>query len=479
MVAQSAVGAGGFAGGLLFDFVPRREVIVQRHDGQLTSDAGLLPVRQFDEQWGYTRRLAACVEGDDARLDPEHPVPEMVCQRLYGILADYEDCNDHDDLRDDPVFKLVSGRLPGDGPLASQPTLCRFENAVTIPALYRLTDFLVETGVERLRARHGGAVPARVTLDLDATDDPAHGHQQGVLFHGYYAQHQYLPLVVSEPTTRHVFSAWLRHGTAHAALGAEDDLARVVAALRRERPGVRVHVRGDSAFGIPRMYAACEDDAVSYTFGLATNARLRRLAQPLVDRAAAEYARTGEKQRLFASFLYKADGWDCERTVVAKAECHAGGTNLRFVVTDEPAFFPDEPAAEGAQRVYDEYVQRGESEHRMDELKNGLAAGRLSCHRFVANFWRLILHASAYNLLNALRDHPDVPRELQVAQPQTWRSRVIKAAAEVVQTTRRVVIRLAAQWPHWDLYQAVARSVAARISHPPAASPRSPHVPPS
>jgi hypothetical protein len=478
MVARSAVGevvceAGGLPP-LSFDFVPQVPVVVQRHEGQLTSDAGLLPVRQLDEAWGYTARLAACV--GDARADPEHPVVQMVRQRVYGLLADYEDCNDHDDLRDDAVFKLVAGSLPRGGdpgdplaspPLASQPTLCRFENAVSIPALYALLDFLVETGVERLKERNGGVLPARVTLDLDATDDPAHGHQQLVLFHGFYGQHQYYPVVVSEPTTRHVFAVWLRHGTAHAALGAEDDLARVVAALRRHRPDVAVHVRGDAAFGIPRMYAACEaypgpGGPLSYTFGLATNPRLRAMAQPLLDRAAAAYAATGEKQRLFVAFLYRAEGWEYERTVVAKAECHGQGTNLRFVVTDEPVFFGDEPAAAGAQRAYDEYVRRGESEHRMDELKNGLHAGRLSCHRFVANFWRLVLHAASYNLLNALRDHPAVPRELQAAQPQTWRTRVIKAAAEVVRTTRRVVVRLAAQWPHWDLYQAVARSIPAR-----------------
>lgn len=471
MVAQSAVGAGELPAGLpdllSFDFLPHREVVVQRHDGQMTSDAGLLPVRQFDEQCRYTERLAACI--GDTRLDPAHPVLQMVRQRLYGVVADYEDCNDHDDLRDDPVFKLVAGRLPGDGPLASQPTLCRFENAVSIPALHALTDFLVATGVERLKGRHGGRLPARVTLDLDATDDPAHGNQQLALFHGYYAQHQYFPLVISEPTTRHVFSAWLRHGTAHAALGAEDDLLRVVAALRKERPDIRIHVRGDAAFGIPKMYAVCEDNGLSYTFGLSTNARLKATAEPLLDRAVSQYAATGqrrEKQRLFMAFLYRADGWDYDRVVVAKAECHAGGTNLRFVVTDEPVFFSDEAPAAGAERAYDEYVRRGESEHRMDELKNGLRAGRLSCHRFAANFWRLVLHTAAYNLLNAVRDHPAVPRELQAAQPQTWRSRLVKVAAVVVQTTRRVTIRLAAQWPHWDLYQAVARSLPARALTP-------------
>jgi hypothetical protein len=321
---------------------------------------------------------------------------------VYGILAGYEDCNDHDALRDEPVFKMVAGKLPQDDPLASQPTLCRFENSVTIPVLYQLMDFLVQTGIERLREKHGGSLPAKLTLDLDATDDPAHGQQQLVLFHGYYGQYQYFPLVVSEPTTKHAFLVWLRPGTVHAALGADDDLLKVVNALGKERPDIQVHVRGDAAFGMP--------------------------------------------------WMYRAESWDRDRTVIAKAECHAGGTNLRFVITNLPT-----DSDEQARARYDDYIERGESEQRMDELKNGLCAGRLSCCRFLANFWRLLLHAGAYNLLNALRDHEQVPPELRVAQPQTWRTRLIKVAAVIVQSTRRVVVRLAGQWPWWEQYLSVSR----------------------
>ena len=461
MVAHTAVQLG-------FDFLPQADLVVQRHEGRLTSDAGLIPVRQFDQRWRYTERMAECLAGCDGRSDPEHTVGQMLRQRLYGILADYEDCNDHDDLRDDPVFKLVAGKLPGDAPLASQPTLCRFENALLTPALHRLVDFTIATGVERLKEKHGGTLPAGVVLDLDATDDPTHGRQQLSLFHGYYDQHQYFPLVVSEPTTRHVFLVWLRPGAVHAALGADDDLVRVANALRAARPDVRIHVRGDAGFGVPWMYEVCENNGLSYTFGFSANPRLKALAQPLLDEAVQRYEQIKQKQRLFMAFGYRAESWDRDRAVVAKAECHAAGTNLRFVVTSEPT-------ADGqAGQRYDDYVRRGESEHRMDELKNGLHAGRLSCHRFVANFWRLILHAAAYNLLNALRDHDDVPRELRVAQPQTWRSRVIKVAAVVVQTTRRVVLRLAAQWPHWDHYLAVARRALAPAPAPaPAPSPSS------
>lgn len=441
-----------------FDFVPHRPVLVQQHQGQLSSDAGLLPLRQFDERWHYTRRMAQCLhDPNDAR---QHSLESMLRQRLFGILAGYEDCNDHDTLRNDPVFKMIAGKLPDDEPLASQPTLSRFENLATPQVLQKLIDFTIATGIEHLKQKHGGGgrgnLPASITLDLDATDDPTHGHQQLTLFHGYFGQYQYFPLIISEPTTRHVLLAWLRPGTVHASLGADDDLMRVVNALRQERPDIQIHVRGDAGFGNPMMYQTCEENGLSYTFGFSTNARLKKLTEDLMQRAVDEYERTGQKQRLFECFQYQCDSWDHPRTVVAKAECHDQGTNLRFVVTNRP----DVNSPDDGQREYDDYVQRGESEQRMDELKNGLHMDRLSCHRFMANFFRLLLHTAAFNLLNGLRDHADLPPVLRVAQPCTWRTLLIKVAAVIVQTTRRIVVQLAGNWPWWETYRCVsARSL--------------------
>jgi hypothetical protein len=173
MVAQSAEQLG-------FDFLPQLPVVVQRHRGQLSSDAGLLPLRQFDERWRYTQRMAECLH--DPNPARGQSLISMLRQRLFGILAGYEDCNDHDTLRDDPVFKIVAGRLPEGDALASQPTLSRFENLATPAVLQKLIDFTIHTGVERLKQKHGGKLPASITLDLDATDDPTHGHQQLTLF---------------------------------------------------------------------------------------------------------------------------------------------------------------------------------------------------------------------------------------------------------------------------------------------------------
>lgn len=303
---------------LSFDFLPHFPVVVQRHQGQLSSDAGLLPLRQFDQRWNYTGRFAQCLfdpksataDLPKARPPRQHSLLSMLRQRLFGILAGYEDCNDHDILRDDPVFKLIADRLPEDEPLASQPTLSRFENLATPDVLQKLIDFTIDTGIERLKQKHGGQLPASITLDLDATDDPTHGHQQLTLFHGYFGQYQYFPLIISEPTTRHVFVAWLRPGTVHASLGADDDLMRVVNALRKERPDIAIHVRADAGFGLPRMYEICEQNNLTYTLGFSTNPRLKKLTEGLMDQAVEQYRQTQEKQRLFDCFQYQADTWD-------------------------------------------------------------------------------------------------------------------------------------------------------------------------
>jgi hypothetical protein len=445
---------------VLFDFLPHTPIVVQQHHGQITSDAGLLPIRQFDARWRYTERMAQCLL--DPKPDRNHSLLSMLRQRMFGILAGYEDCNDHDTLRDDPVFKIVAGRLPEDEALASQPTLSRFENLPTPAVLQKLCDFNIAMGIEHLKQKQDGQLPATITLDLDATDDPTHGHQQLTLFHGYYGQYQYYPLIISEPTTKHVFFAALRHGTAHAALGADDDLMRVVDALRKERPDILIHVRGDAGFGVPWMYEICEKNGLFYTLGFSSNPRLKKLTAELMKQADEQYQRTKEKARLFQCFPYQCKSWDRSRPIVAKAECHAGGTNLRFVVTNLPEV---ETSAQG-EKTYDDYIQRGESEHRMDELKNGLHMDRLSCHRFMGNFFRLLLHTATFNLLNGVRDDPALPQGMRVGQPCTWRTSLIKVAAEIIQTTRRVIVRVAAQWPWWPTYEAVSVRALAFASSP-------------
>jgi len=441
---------------LRFDFHPRLPIMVRSSAHQITSDAGLLPIRQFDARWRYTERMAACLEDPASRR--KHSLDENLRQRIFGIIADYEDCNDHDTLRDDPIFKIIADRLPDDDALASQPTLSRFENIPTPKVLFKLIDFHIATGVERLKQHHKAKAPAKIILDIDATDDPTHGNQQLTMFHGYYDQYQYLPLIISEPTSKHVFLAQLRHGTAHPMLGATDDLTKVINAIRKEYPQVVIEVRGDAGFGHKDMLEFCEAPPqhptvpLLYTLGFSSNARLKKITEPLMNQAVERYEATREKQRLFMTFPYQCDTWDKPRQLIAKAECGREGTNLRFIVTNHA----DIQTSEDAMRCYDAYILRGESEHRMDELKNGLKMDRLSCHRFMANFFRLLMHVAAMNLLNAQRDSLTLPEIIRKGQPCTWRTHIIKVAATVKRSVRRVLVELASNWPWWHIYQSAA-----------------------
>ena len=459
---------------LLFDFLPDRPVVIETSNACLSSDAGLLPIRQFDERLHFTQFLAAAL--DDPR-DPrlvEHTVLEMLRARLYGILAGYEDQNDHDALRAEAVFKLVAGRLPTDPDLASQPTLSRFENSINIPSLKRLRDVLIDQFIAAFVTP-----PCHLLFDFDAVDDPAHGQQQLVLFHGYYEQYQYLPLVVTCADNDLIVMVSLRHGSAHAALGADDDLEYLVRRLRAVWPGVQIEVRGDAGFGVPWMYDVSERLGLIYTFGLSSNTVLREQSDALLAQAVAQYEQTRQAQRLFDQFRYQAGSWPHPRQVVVKAEANLHGTNRRFTVTNRPgaALYPE--------AAYDDYIQRGESENRNKELKRGLAGDRLSDHRFLANYFRLYLHSSALNLLVRLRQRVALPPPIVTesppvmtpaarrqrhnarrrrdplgeGQPATWRLLLIKVAAEVIVRCRRVVVRLSGSWPYLDYYQQVCRAI--------------------
>ena len=450
------------------EFHPKKRLDVENSAGRLSSDAGLLVVREFDQRIGLTEQFAAAL--NDGRRDPDHSVLSMVRQRIYGIIAGYEDQNDHDTLRYDPVFQLICDRIPDDGAeTASQPTLSRFENAIDIKSLFRLRELMIDQFLDSFETP-----PSRLTFDLDGFDDPAHGAQQLTLFHGYYGQNQYFPLIVTNAETGLTVMIALRHGTAHAALGADEDLEFLVTKVRERWPDVDIEVRADSGFGVPAMYESCDLLDVWYTFGFSMNARLKRESEELLAEAVSRYEQTEEKQRLFTALSYQAGSWSRARVVVIKAECHVAGTNRRAVVTNRAG------AMVVPQGVYDDYVQRGESENRNKELKIDLFGGRLSDHRFMANLFRLHLHTMALNLMVRMRRElpdvvtedrraaplPDAERpgpataaELRRAQPATWRLRLIKVAAEVVASCRRVLIRLSSAWPSLPTWRTVLQIV--------------------
>src|SRR4051794_14648150 len=259
------------------DFYEPLPIQIEVSDAPLTSDAGLLPLRQFGERIGLTKQFAAVL--DDPR-DPElieHTFLEMVRSRIFGILAGYEDQNDHDTLRTDPVFKLIAGRSPVDDHLASQATLSRFENQINIASLKRLREVFVDQLIASF-----AQPPLSLTFDLDAVDDPTHGSQQLTLFHAFYEQYQYLPLVITSAETEQVVMVSLRHGTAAASLGADDDLEYLVTRVRAAWPIVRIRVRCDGGFGNPTMYEVSERLKITYTFRLSTNPVLQRASEALL-----------------------------------------------------------------------------------------------------------------------------------------------------------------------------------------------------
>lgn len=311
-----------------FDFFHDQPIVVEASAGLLTSDAGLLPLRQFDEHLGLTRQFAAALDDPQTPELIEHTFLEMVRSRVYGVLADYEDQNDHDSLRHDPVFKLIVDRAPNGPDLASQPTLSRFENAISSRSLFRLRDLFIDQFIASFVEP-----PKRLTFDLDAVDDPAHGVQQLVLFHGYFDQYQYFPSFITSADNDQVVGLSLRPGSVHAALGADDALEYLVCRLRCVWPDVHIHIRGDAGYGAPWMYAVCERLGIEYTFGLAGNAVLKRFSDALLEQAVAAFTATGQPQRLFEGFWYQAGTWPTARYVIVKAEARPDDAEL----LDRPA----------------------------------------------------------------------------------------------------------------------------------------------
>ncbi len=412
--------------------------------GRLTSDGGWSWVAEADAALGLTAALAAVLP-DHRRRRGRHTRLELLRQRLYQIAAGYEDQNDATALRRDPLLKLVCGRLPESDPdLASQPTLSRWENAFSARDCYRLAEAL---GAVYLRERERDGVPTHIVLDLDSTDDPTHGEQEGSAYHGYYRQHMYHPLLVFDGETGQFITAILRPGAAHAGHGALAVLKRLVRRLRQRWPRVSIEVRADAGFAKPEIYAWCEQERIAYTIGLVTNARLEALAAPLVADALAHHAAAdGAKVRLLAEDVYQADSWPHERRVIIKAEVLAKGTNTRFVVTTRN----DPPAA-----LYAWYADRGETENWIKDLKLGCFGDRLSCHRFLANQVRLLLHGAAYVLLDTLRRWLVRAGTARMTL-ETLRLRLIKIGGRVRQLATRVHLRLASSHPGEPLWHRLA-----------------------
>jgi len=443
---------------MLFARLDRRDVVADFDGGAISSDAGALLLGATDKAINLTRRFAACFRDGRTADRIVHDVTTLVAQRVFGIALGYEDVVDHDDLRRDPVLGTVLGRLEARrstcAALAGKSTLNRLEHAPAEEDRYHKIAHdpgAIEATLVDLFLDAHGQPPARITLDVDATDDPVHGAQEGRFFHGYYDCYCYLPLYVF--CGEHLLAARLRRANIDASAGAVAEVARIVAQIRERWPRVKVLLRADSGFAREELMTWCEANRVDYLFGLARNARL--VDHIYIDLAWAEdeAGRTGGPARRFADFRWTTrESWSKRRRVVAKAEWMPGrgenGANPRFVVTSLPATDID------ARTLYERvYCARGDMENRIKECQLDLFADRTSAATMKANQLRLWFASMAYVLLCALRRLALAHTELARATCGTIRGKLLKIGARVTVSVRRIRIAMASACPHADVFR--------------------------
>ena len=456
-----------------FHGLGRREIVASFDGGDITSDAGGLLLREVERQTGLLGRLAECFT--DHR-DPElieHSVRELLAQRVYGLALGYEDLNDHDELRHDPLLAVLVEKADPTGqsrtrvrdrgkPLAGKSTLNRLEltppgadadsRYKKIVASCAAIDALL---VDVFLDAHAAA-PEEIVLDLDATDDPLHGHQLGRFFHGYYGNYCYLPLYVF--CGEHLLCARLRPADIDASAGSVGELARIVAQIRARWPAVKILVRADSGFCRENLMAWCEAHDVDYVLGLARNERLTAEIAGELEQAREQFATDGRAARVFRDFPYQTrESWSRARRVVGKAEHLEKGANPRFVVTSLP------PEQIAARPLYEDvYCARGDMENRIKEQQLFLFADRTSCETMRANQLRLYFSSIAYLLLVTLRQQGLRGTELEKAQCDTIRLRLLKIGAQVRVTVRKVWLALSESYPYRRLFAQVYHNLRGR-----------------
>jgi len=438
---------------LTIGFHPELPTDVTFDGPDTSSDGGLLLLRQADMQLGLCKWFSSLLPDERMGSRVQHDRLEQVRQRIYQIACGYEDCNDANHLRHDPLLKTVCDRTPTDAGLSSQPTLTRLENAVTGKALRLLTARFEDEWVSSLPAD-----TTEVILDIDATDDETHGEQQLSFFHGFYEEHCFLPLLVFDGVSGQLVTAMLRPGNVHASRSAGPTLERIIRKVKSRFPNTSVIVRADSGFCIPRDLERYERlnaelGEVDYLIGVGKNHVLLLMAKDAMDEAERRYHETRRHVRSFTDLRYAAKTWSHKRYVAVKAEHDAKGPNPRFVVTSLSGFSP--------RIVYNAYCERGQCENFIKDFKNALKADRLSCHRYLANSFRLLLHLAAYRLMHKLRTSVrEVSPELGRAQFDTLRLKLLKVAALITKSVRRLLVRLPKAFPLAGVFAALSQRLA-------------------
>ena len=430
------------AGLMSFGRLGRCRIEANFEGGALSSDGGLMLLREVDRRIGLSKAVAGALHDPRNQDMIVHEMRDLVAQRLYALCCGYEDLNDHAALRRDPLMQTAVGRSKE---LGSSPTLCRLEKRATRLDVVALNRVLVE---QFIASQPRG--PEELILDVDASDIPLHGDQEQKEFHAYYDSHCYLPLYVF--CGKAMLACVLRRSRIDGARHAAAVIKLIVSRLRQAWPQVRIIVRGDSGFCRQRLIRWCERQDVGYVIGLARNAHLHRQVEGWERLMEHAYTASGTKQRLIREFSYAAQSWDRPRRVVTRLEFGGQGSNPRFIVTNLDGTPCD---------LYDAlYCQRGEAENRIKETQLDLFGTRASCHRFLANWLRVMFSALAYTLMQRLRELALANTELAKASAATIRVRLLKIGAAVLRNTRRIRILLASHHPLRDVYFMAANTLA-------------------
>jgi hypothetical protein len=421
------------------NFLKKKALSVKFSQLDLSGDSGLLLVRQAEEKIKICYGIADCLVDNRQEGKVRHSQARIILQRVLQIVAGYEDVNDSNYLRHDPLFKILCSQQEEKQKdfqvLASQPTISRWENQITSSENKKLRNYFVEHFLAQYPQDS-----QKIVLDIDGWDAQTYGNQQLSLFHGYYGHKMYFPVLINDANTGYPLVMQLRAGNSHSGKGIVGILRWLLWRLKKAMPHLEIVVRGDAGFSLPEIIRVCERSQIKYVFGFSSNAVLKRKIENLLEIARVVHHLTGEKARLFDDIYYAAKSWSEPRRIIMKAEWLEKGANPRFVVTN---------LEEESAQVYDKfYVQRGESsEGRIKELKRGIKADRLSCHQFIVNQFRLFLSQAAYILMLEIRQAAQGTK-LEKAQVSRLRESVIKLAARVTNSARQVLVELAACCPY-------------------------------
>jgi hypothetical protein len=427
---------------MVFGRVGRCVIEADFSGGALSSDGGLMLLRQVDRRIGLSKAVAEVLHDPRNQDMIVHEMRDLVAQRLYALCCGYEDLNDHAALRSDPLMQTAVGR---HDELGSSPTLCRLEKRATRADVVALNRVLIDQFI----ASQTG-IPEELILDIDASDIPLHGEQERKEFHAYYDSYCYLPLYVF--CGKAMLACVLRRSRIDGARHSAAVIKLIVTRLRQAWPTVRIIVRGDSGFCRQRLIRWCERQDVGYVIGLARNARLHRCVEGWERLMEQFHTDSGTKQRMIREFIYAAQSWNQPRRVITRLEFGSQGNNPRFIVTNLKGTATD---------LYDNlYCQRGEAENRIKETQLDLFGTRASCHKFLANWLRVMFSALAYTLMQRLRDIALVGTDLAKATAATIRVKLLKIGAAVIRNTRRIRILLASHHPLRDIYFVAANALA-------------------